>query len=81
MDNLSGILRIRNVVILKMEDMRRLVGVKKSIHRRKDESLLAWYGHEERIADDRLVKKINSTTVDGTRRGRLRKRWINAVRE
>lgn len=31
-----------------------------------DESLSGWYGHVERMADDRVVMRICSRTVKGT---------------
>lgn len=60
---------------LKNEDVTRLCSVKKALKRHMDERDLDWYRHVERRTDYRLVRKIYSSTLEGTqRRGRPRKR-------
>jgi len=36
---------------------------------------ISWLGHLERMEEDRMPKKIFTQELDGTRRGRPRKRW------
>lgn len=40
-------------------------------------SQIGWYGHVERVADDRLVTKIYCSAV----KGRPRRRWVDFVRD
>ncbi len=45
-------------------------------------STLRWFGHIERIGNEKFVKKVYLSNVKGTnRRGRLLGRWENRVRE
>ena len=36
---------------------------------------ISWLGHLERMEEDRMPKKIFTQELEGTRRGRPRKRW------
>jgi len=36
---------------------------------------ISWLGHLERMEEDRLPKKIFTQELEGTRRGRPKKRW------
>lgn len=58
--SIGGIRRIEKV---KKEDVRRIYGVRKSLERHIHESRLEWYGYVKGIVDDRLVKKIYSSTI------------------
>ena len=40
---------------------------------------IRWLGHLERMEEDRMPKKIFTQEMEGTRRGRLRKRWKEEV--
>lgn len=43
---------------------------------------LRWYGHVERLKNQRMSKEIATVTMEGTRkRGRSRKRWRGEVEE
>jgi hypothetical protein len=43
---------------------------------------LRWAGHVTRMNDERIVKRIFTRRVEGTRaKGRPRKRWIDCVEE
>ena len=43
---------------------------------------ISWLGHLERMEEDRMLKKIFTQEVEGTRkRGRPRKRWKEEVEE
>jgi len=40
---------------------------------------ISWLGHLERMEEDRMNKKIFTQELEGTRRGRPRKRWKEEV--
>lgn len=45
-------------------------------------SLSRWYSYVECVAEDKMVMRTYRSTVEGTKeKGRLRKRWIDIVRE
>ena len=47
-----------------------------------DQSTLRWFGHVERMEDDRLAKKVHESEMQGPRcRGRPRKGWMDGVKE
>ena len=47
-----------------------------------EESLFRWYGHLERMPDERLTKKIHCAVVEGSRsQGRPRKKWKDGVND
>jgi len=67
--------RIRN------EEVRRRVGVVKELSRKSDERLLMWFGHMERMSDERLTKKVMRAKADGrAMRGRPRFGWMDGVK-
>lgn len=47
-------------------DMKRICGMKKSLKRHMDERLLGWFSQVICMADDLLIKKIYSSTFEGT---------------
>ena len=51
--------RIRNEVV------RERTGVRKELAVRVDKNVLRWFGHVERMGDERLLKKVVNTRVDG----------------
>ena len=67
--------RVRN------EEVRRRVGVKRSLSERAEERSLSWFGHLERMSDERLTKRVYDSDVGGTRRrGRPCLGWMEGVR-
>ena len=67
--------RVRN------EEVRRRTGVVKGLAERADQGVLRWFGHVERMEEERLVKKIVRSDVMGGRpRGRPRMGWIDGVK-
>ena len=67
--------RIRN------EEIRRRTGVLRELAGRADQSLLRWFGHVERMQDDKLVKRLVGSDVGGGRlRGRPRLGWMDCVK-
>ena len=46
-----------------------------------DQSVLRWFGHVERMEDDRLAMNVYESEVQGLRcRGRPRKGWMDDVK-
>ena len=47
-----------------------------------NQGVLRWFGHVERMADERLVKRVYGSDIRGVRcRGRPRKVWMDGVHE
>ena len=68
--------RIRN------ERVREMCGGKRSLLERAEQGVLKWFGHVERMGEERLTKRIYKSEVVGTRgRGRPRRRWRDGVKE
>ncbi len=53
--------RVRN------EEVRRRRGVVKELAERAEQGVLRWFGHVERMEEERLVKKITRSDVRGVR--------------
>ena len=53
MDNLRGLLGIKRMDRVPNARIRELVGVAKEIDERIDEGILRWFGHVERMENDR----------------------------
>ena len=67
---------MRNVVV------RERVGVTEEMSKRVDRKVLKWFGHVERMGDERLTKKVYKSEVGGVRgRGRPHFRWIDGVKD
>ena len=77
--NMCGVTRwnrLRNVAV------RERVGVKEELSKRVDRKVLKWFGHVERMGDERLTKKVYKSEVGGERPvGRPRFRWIDGVKD
>ena len=68
--------RIRN------EEIRRRVGVQNDLSGRVERCVLRWFGHVERMDDERLAKMVYASGVDGRRgRGRPNRVWLDGVKE
>ena len=75
MVGVSRVDRVRN------EEVRRRVGVDRSLADRVDQRVLRWYGHMERMNEERLTKRVWRAEVDGVRpRGRPKMRWMDGVK-
>ena len=58
------------------------MGVKEEMSKRVDRKVLKWFGHVERMGDERLTKKVYKSEVGGERPvGRPRFRWIDGVKD
>ena len=77
--NICGLRRIDRVPNV---EIRRMCGKNVSVSQRMDQGVLKWFGHVERMGNERLVKRVYDSEVRGVRRkGRPRKRWMNGVKE
>ncbi|XP_076038213.1 uncharacterized protein LOC143023538 isoform X2 [Oratosquilla oratoria] len=67
--------RVRN------EEVRRRTGVERELGDRVDERVLGWFGHMERMSEERLVKEVWNAEVEGVNmRGHPRMRWMDGVK-
>ena len=67
--------RIRNDVVRARTDVRQ------ELADRVDMNVLRWFGHVERMDNERLLKKVMNARVDGRSvRGRSRVWWMDGVR-
>ena len=62
--------------------MRQLCGVTKGVHEKIDEGVLRWFGHRERMENDRIPKRVYvGECADSQSVGVLRKRWIDKAKD
>ena len=81
MDNLTVLLDIRRMDKVPNEQKRQLCGVMNGVDEKIDEGVLRWFGHVENIENDRIAK-VYVGECDGSRSvGRLRKRWIDTMKD
>ena len=79
MRNICGIRRIERV---RNEEIRRRCGKNVDVCEKVEQNVLRWFGHVERMGDERLVKRMYNSDIMGTRRrGRPRKSWMDEVNE
>ena len=80
--NLRGLLSIRRMDKFLNAQIRELCGVTKGVDERIDEGVLRWFGHGERMENDRIAKWVFVGECVGSRSvGRTRKRWIDTVQQ
>ena len=76
--NSSGQKRIDRVPNVEI----RRCGKNVSVSQRNDQGVLRWFGHAERMGDERMAKRVYESNVRGVRRrGRPRKCWMDGVEE
>ena len=75
MTGISQLDRVRNEVV------RARTGVRRELAARVDMNVLRWFGHEEKIDNESLLKKVMNAKVDGrSARGRPRFGWMDRVK-
>ena len=75
MTGVSRLDRVRNEVV------RARTGVRRDLAARVDVNVLRWFGHVERMDNERLLKKVMNAKVDGkSARGRPRFGWMDGVK-
>ena len=58
MNNLRGLLGIRRMDRVQNAWLRKLCGVVKGVDERTDEIVFHWFGHIERMENDRIIKNV-----------------------
>ena len=82
MENLRILLYIRRMDRVPNARIRELCSVTKGVDKRIDEGIFRWFGHVEKMENDRIAKRVYVGECAGSRSlGRLRKRWIDTVKE
>ena len=82
MDNLRGLLGIIKMDKVPNGRIRQLCVVAKGVDENVEEIVLRWFGHVERIENDRIAKRIYVGECAGSRAvGRPRKRSIDTVKD
>ena len=75
MTDVSRLDRVRNEVMRARTDVRR------ELTATVDMNVLRWFGHVERIHNERLLKKVMNVKVEGrSARGRPRFGWMDGVK-
>ena len=78
---LRGMVGVTRLDKVRNEIVRRRAGVREDMAARVDKSVLRWFGHLERMDENRLVRKIWKSEVDGKCvRGRPNMRWMDGVK-
>ena len=76
--SMTGVYRLDRV---RKEVVRVRTGVNRELAARVDINVLRWFGHVERMDNERLVKKVLNVKVDERiDRGRPRFRWMDGVK-
>ena len=74
MTGVSQLDRVRNEV------MRARTGVRRELAARVDMNVLRWFGHVERMDNERLLKKVMNAKVDGRNARKPRFGWMDGVK-
>ena len=74
MTGVSRLDRVRNGAV------RTRTGVRRELAARVDMNVLRWFGHVERMDNERLLKKVMNAKVNRSARGRPRFRWMDGVK-
>ena len=76
--SMTGASRLDSV---RNEVVRARTGVRRELAARVDMNVLRWFGHVERMDNERLLKKVKNAKVDGrSARGRPRFGWMDGVK-
>ena len=82
MDNLRGLLGIRRMDKVPNARIRKLCRVTKGVDEKTDEGFLRWFGHLERMENDRISKRVYVGGYAGSRSvGMKLKRWTDTVKD
>ena len=61
--------------------MRRRAGIERELASRADQRVLRWFGHVERMDEDRMARRVLMAKVSGGQvRGRRRLGWMDCVK-
>ena len=77
--SMAGVTRLDR---LKNEEVRERTGVRKELATKVDMNVLRWFGHVERMDNERLTKRVMNAKVNGRNvRGRPRFGWMDGVKK
>ena len=81
------VFEVRNICDIRRVDrgrnaIRERCGCELSVLERIERNVLKWFGHVERMREERLVKRVYQANVEGNRgRGRPQRRWRDEVKD
>ena len=82
MDDLRDLLCIRRMDKVSNAWIRQLCGVTKGVDEKIDESIFRWFGHVERMENNRIAKRGYVGECAGSRSfGSPRNRWMDTVKD
>ena len=82
MDCLRGVCGLRRLDKIPNKDIVEKCKKEVRVGEKMSRALLRWYGHVERMEEDRLIKRVYEAKAEGKRdRGRPKKRWRESVKE
>ena len=82
MNCLRDVCGVRRVERVSNAEIRRRCGKNRGVNQKIDQGILRWFGHVERMGNERMVKRMYESQVRGGRgRGRPRKEWLGGVKE
>ena len=77
--SMAGVSRLDR---LRNEEVRERTGIRKELAARVDSNVLRWFGHVERMENERLTKKVMNARAEGRNvRGRPRLGWMDGVKK
>ena len=80
MDCLRSICDLRRLDRVPNTEVHRRSGKEVTVGAKMDQSVLRWFGHVERMDEERLMRRVYQSDGEGTkRRGRPRKGWLDGV--
>ncbi|XP_076036892.1 uncharacterized protein LOC143022523 [Oratosquilla oratoria] len=78
---LRSMVGVTRLDLVRKEEVRRRTGVVGELGDMVDERVLGWFGHVERMSEERLVKEVWKVEVEGMNmRGQPRMRWMDGVK-
>ena len=79
-DCLRNICGVRRIDRVRNTEVRRRCGKEVNVGVKIEQSVLRWFGHVERMDEERMVKRVYEASVEGVRRrGRPRRSWMDEV--
>ena len=81
MNCLRGMTGVSRLDTVRNEVVRTRTGVRRELAARVDMNVLRWFGHVERMDNERLLKKVMNAKVNGkSAKGRPRFGWMDRVK-
>ena len=78
---LRSFVGVFQMVRVRNEEVYRRAGIERELACRADQRVLRWFGHVERMDDNRMARRVLMAKVSGGRvRGRPRLGWMDGVK-